>query len=343
MEMYACDGIKLKRALKVLTFVTVVIGGVAFVGYINAFGGISRLLSYADYLRSFAVSGSSVVSYYASILVIPAKLITVTPIVLAPLISMTKGRNKLLLKILFVITFFLAILFNLASAGKTAIILFILCFAVPFLQKVLKHPWRLILILSIFSFPILGFLDSLFAYMQKGIWNPVSSNPLRYLAAFSFPYANILSMGEIVKIYGLRWGKDFVTGPLNIIPGINFQASYEVTSEFFSGENWRVVGGTPNDIITFGYLQVGVVGVCIVAIFLGIVCGKVDRILKDFSKVNFLGVLSVSMIVSIYAYTINSDISGLIRGQFQLYLVAFAILYSCQKVKIGGEYEKNVG
>lgn len=319
-------------ACKLVTWITFIIGIITLMIYIRAFGGVGSLLSKAEYLRSFATSGTSIVSYVASLLVIPARLITVTPIAVLSIIN-NKTKFRIVYKIIFIISLVFTIIFYLANAGRTSIIILILMFGIPLLQRFTKYPWRVAIVLGCIALPFLGILDALFLYMQNGEWNYVFEDLSSYITQFSYPWSNVLSMGKIVDIFGFRWGQDYITGVLNIIPGINFSTSYEPTSFFYGGSNWKITGGTPNDIITFSYMQLGYIGVIVTATLFGIIIGKIDRSLGQFDENYAYEVIKASVILNIFTFVVNSDISSLMRNQFQLTFVCVCILYSCKKEK----------
>jgi oligosaccharide repeat unit polymerase len=297
--------------------------------YIIAFGGVARLLSYAEYMRSFATSGTEFTSYIVSIMVIPARMITVTPIVVIPIIE--KSRNKLLYKFIFVVSMILAVIFLLFNAGKAGIITFALCFIIPFLHKRIKHPWKITIIFGIVGVKILDLLDALFVYLQNGNWKITTNTIMESITGFTYPFRNLLFLPQMTEEFGFRWGRDFIIGPINIIPGVFFEPSYVITSKFFVGNNWKSIGGVPDDIITFGYLQLGLIGVIGVAVLFGIICGKIDRILSQIDSNSSYYFVATSIVISIFNYMASADITGLIRNQFQLYLCVFCVLYASSR------------
>lgn len=330
-QVYRFDKKKLTRALRWTGVLTVVVGGLSFVGYIYAFGGISRLLYYADYLRTFASSATEFVSYYASLLIIPAKLITVAPIVLLPLI-LQKRRNRLWLILIFLACFVLAVIFGLVNAGKAGLIVFAMCFAIPFLEKFTKRPWTLTIMIGILCLPLLGVLDKLFSFMRTGDWSQRTISVFDNLNQFAYVYQNVMNLPKIVENFGLRWGQDFITGVLNVLPGFNFEPAYAVTSEYFNGANWVHVAGRPTDVLTFGYLQFGPFGIMLMGALLGMVSAKIDRILLDMPRDGTYSVLTASMLTCTYTYFVNADVTSVIRGQFQLWLVALCLIYATRVV-----------
>lgn len=334
--VYMFDESKWRYVCKFFVWITYIVGGLTFLIYIRAFGGIGRMLSYAEYLRSFAYSGSNVVSYLASIMVVPARLITVTPILCFTFTGRGQ-RNRGLYLFVWLSSFFLSVVFMLANAGRTAIILALIIYTIPFIKKFARHPWRICILLGCLCLPILGVLDSVFKYMANGQWEYESVDVISYLPQFLYPLRNVINMGEILRSSGVRWCQDFVTGILNILPGLNFEPSYVPTSAYYGGENWKLRGGTPNDIITFGYLELGFLGIILVAIILGVIIGKIDRMMKLFPERRLeYKIVETSLVVNAFAYIINADISSLISNQVQLTIVGICVLFACRKQNVRG-------
>ena len=324
---------RLVNVLKFFVWTTFLIGGGSFLLYISAFGGLKELLYYAEYLRSFATNATRIIPYLASIMVIPARLITVTPILILVLLGYRKKDKFTLVYILmFVISFFGAVAFCLANAGRALLITYGICFVIPLLQKVIRKPWRLTFAIGIISLPILDYLDALFIFFQTGKLVVTQSSFISYLRQFSFPFANVLNQWKIVEKFGIRYCQDFITGVLNIIPGVNFQPSYEVTSAFYGGELWkRAGGGIPNDIVTFGYIEFGILGVFLVAMILGIVSGKMDRLLLGMDNRFSSNVLRTTVIVSFFCLVFNADIVSIVRSQFLLTIPCICLLYASRR------------
>lgn len=315
---------------KVILWISFIVGGTTFLIYIRSFGGIGRMLTYSEYIRSFSGNATQLIPYYASIMFIPARLITVVPIIGVQFIN-KYNPHRTIYRIVFLISLYLTAVFLLFDAGRTGIILFILMFFVPMIGKFSRNPWKITILLGVCSLPILGVLDSLFMYISGYGWNYSFVSYASYLSGFSYPFSNILNLQKIVeKSGGIRWCQDFVTGFLNCIPGISFEPSYIPTSLFYT-TGTQLIAGTPNDIITFGYLELNVVGIILVAVIVGIIVGKIDRMLRKINYSYFNQVITVSVVVNFFSFVVNSDITGLLKAKFQLILICICLLFSCKK------------
>jgi hypothetical protein len=325
--IYEVDEKKLDSWLLGLGITCFFIGGLAFMIYVEAFGGIAAWYSKSNIVRSFAYSANRYISHFASIMVIPAKLLLASPILLHPVI---KKRRGIILKILFGVSWGLSLVFLFGNAGKTDIILFALCFAIPIFKRFMHHPWKFTMIVALVGIPAINYLDALFDFITYGIWQLEDVNFLYTLRQFSYPYCDILYMKDIVKEFGLRWGQDFITGVLNVVPGLNFDASYIPVSMFFGGDTWKVTGGTPIEIISFGYQEFGILGVAFIAVLFGTVCGKLDRTVENISKNSVYAVLSTAITINIFLYVLNADIYALVSSQFIFVIPAFCALRACK-------------
>lgn len=318
---------RLKTYTKYFAYFTLIVGGVSFVIYAYSFGGFAQLLLYAEAMRSFATDKADLFSDKSFILVVPSRLITVTPILL--ILYRRFSRHSNWNSILIIGSTVLASIFFLSNAGKTGILIFSLCFFVPILSYKCKHKWIVTIFLAICSIEIINYLDALFVYLATGQFEiEASTGTFSYLKQFSYPISNLLNLQGISTLHGFRYGQDYLTGVLNIVPGINFEPAYAVTSEYYGGADWKITGGTPNDAITFGFLQLGFLGVGFEAFLLGRICGIIDKsmLLLDDSFSNRL--LKCTLIIVFFSMFVNADIVAIVRGQPTLTILVIIVILS---------------
>lgn len=317
---------------------TFIVGGGSFLVFISSFGGISRILSIAELNRSFNVTLSEFGDYRLSLFSIPARIITVTPFIYMYLIL---NRKKTLDKLLFFISFTMAILFYLFNAGRAPLLSFLLVFVYYFARRTFKRGWITILLAGIIFLPILDYLDSFFFYLSHGLWLDVRVDYIRYIYQFSFPFITSLNITDITSAFGFRYGIDFVTAFLNFIPGVNFPISYEVTSQFYNGDSWRLIGGIPNDFLAFSYLQMSILGVIILSSITGFIAGKIDIGLSLIP--NNSSKYLITAIFTIYSFFLiqSADFEALLRGGIILLITALIVIritnHQIYKSKQGGE------
>ena len=176
-DTYIVHTDKLDRVLLLFGTVSCLVGIFAFAIYVGALGGIKAWYNVANIYRSFAYSAKNI-SYFASIMIIPAKLVVIGPLLLE---AVVKKRKSIPLWILQKVSLVIAVLFLIGNSGKTDIILFVLALGIPVAKKFLRHPWRWVVFGICCSLPLVGVLDSFFDYLTTGYWNIENSSVIYIL------------------------------------------------------------------------------------------------------------------------------------------------------------------
>lgn len=317
--------------VKYLMYFLMILGSVSLIIFFYKFGGIKSALSYAEYMRSFSNNASEGMGRFR-ILIIPARFITVVPFLLLYLKNEKCISNKKHL-FLFIFSFILSILFYLYNAGRAPLISFILCFAYPIVKKKIKHTWLFLIVLGFISIPLLDILDSLFVYLNTGVFNLPKIVLEKYIFEFLYPFKNILNLLKMRNVFGYSYFKSFITSIISLIPGINFTASYENTSLFVNGVNWKIIGGIPNDLITFSHIQLGIIGIIIIFSVLGYISQKIDYRVKNIENNNIKYLFSGILTVYSFLLVGNADFVSFIRGNMILYITVFTIFLMFRKEK----------
>lgn len=320
---------KKRKIVKIMAWSTFTVGVVCLLIFCQAFGGISTALKYAEIMRSFSTSYTDKISYWASILIIPARLVTVSPFLFVLLNDKEKAKKNKIFNIFFLgISLVFSAIYFLLNAGKAPILMFALCFVYAILKLFTKKTWTILIILGILCMPLLGILDSTFLYFANGKFEMNNVNYFKYISQFTYPVQNTINVADIVEKYGYRYGTDYITGVLNILPKVNFKPSYEDTSEFYGGENWKEKGGVPNDFITFSYLQLGILGIIIISGILGWLLERIDRRTIKLEK-NLQGNLLCG-VLTVYSFNIilNADPEPVIKGNLIYFAIIFLLLYT---------------
>lgn len=334
------DESKLELLSKKIGLFTLIIGTLSFILYAHSLGGIATLLLKAEYLRSFTTNKAELTDSRMFILVIPARLVTVSPYLL--LLARDK-MNKLTNTFLFIISIIFTCLFYLTNAGKTDVLIFGLSFFVPIISYYFKHKWMVTIFIAALSLGLVNYLDSFFLYLATGEFTLSNDGGnLAVLNQFVYPIRNVINMDNIASLHGFRYGQDFITGVLNIIPGLNFEPSYQQTSEYFGGADWKATGGVPNDIITFGYLQFGYLGIALMGIIVGIVCGKVDRCIRQLADSFANRTLKCTLIILFFIMFINGDVIAIVRTQFALTILTLSLLSAQKRQNINNLSRLNI-
>ncbi|MCI8547852.1 MAG: oligosaccharide repeat unit polymerase [Bacilli bacterium] len=317
--------------VKILTYITFFVGLFSLVLFFASFGGIAKALSYAETMRNMSNSLVEMIGS-AALLKIIARLITVTPFLSLYLINEKREKN-FVYKMIFIISLIASILFYLYNAGRTPIIMFMLCFVYVILSTKVKKTWTIIILLGIVSLPILDILDSLFVYFNTGLLDIKQNEYVNYIYQFSVPYKNTLILGELNETFGLRWGQDFITAFLDLLPGVNFDPPYVNLSFFVRGSEWKNLGGIPADYITFSHMEFSYIGVIGFSGIIGYLTQIIDYKLSLFENKKMKSLLGGILTVFFFSTITSSDVASIIRGQFILLIVIFIIMKSSKKEK----------
>lgn len=324
---------KFQKSIKFWTWFTFIVGGLSFILYAYSFGGFVKLIAYAEMMRSFAVDKSTMFTGRSYILVVPSRLITVAAILFFLYLKFVK-KNKVTIACL-IISLVLSFLFYLSNAGKTGVLTFGICFIVPLLSYKFKHEWLMTIALGVVGVGIINYIDALFVYLATDEFVlEAGDGVLPTLKQFAYPISNVLNLEGISGVSGFRYGQDFITGVLNLIPGVNFSTSTEPTSFFYGGDDWHTTGGTPNDIITYGYLEFGYLGVILMGCLLGSICAVIDRCLKSLNDSFAEKTLKCSLILLFFLVMISADTVSIVREQFLLTVLSICVISSSRKIKL---------
>lgn len=105
---------------------------------------------------------------------------------------------------------------------------------------------------------------------------------------------------------------------LSLLPGVQSDKSYYLVSEFFGGYNWRLYGGVPNDALTYGYINLGVLGIIILMWVVGKICYYCDQYLwslaSDDTKV-FWGIVLAG---SLFNWVASADWNTVLHNNVSL-------------------------
>lgn len=311
------------NSIKFISHFTFIVGIISFALFISGFGGLTNAMRYAELNRSFSVSLSDLIDYRLALLFIPSRMITVAPFLY---FYQLKNTRKLSTRILFAISFIVSIFYFLFNAGKGPLLAFLMPFGYVVLKKFKKNAWRYVVVLGLFSLPLLEVLDRLFLFLANGYWTNKGIDFIKLLYQFIHPYRNISNVVNIINEFGYRYFKDFITGPLNLMPGVNFEKSYEITSRFYFGDIWESVGGVPNDLITFGFLQANFLGVIIFSLLVGYLFGVIDKHLRDLNYGTAKELITSLLIISAFRLIPNADIEPFLRSNFIMILIPLAVI-----------------
>lgn len=295
--------------------IALIVGGVCTLYYMLSFGSISRAIKLSGYVRSFTVNSTQYVSYIASILIIPAGAVVISPFCFLLALDYNGDIWK---RIKFIVSIILSALFFMVKAGRAPLLIFIVSFFMPILIKKTKHPWLILCFIALVGLPIVDFLDVLFDNTLLA----VGYNFTNYIAQFSYPYRTVTNIFDLVEKYGIRWGQDFITSFLGMIPGLNFDSTWRIVSEYTAGAGWQAKGSTPTDLISFCVMEFHVFGILLSTI-LGLICRKLDEGLNSLETSTIDSEVGINALCSFcllncFWFVSTADFESLVRNIFFL-------------------------
>lgn len=321
------------KFIRNIAIISFIIGTTSLILYIYSFGGLGQAITSSEYVRSFSGNTSKLTSFNSAPLILSSLFVTLCPFLFGYLGSdFTISKIKQIkYRILFVCSFVFSIIYFLINAGRMELLVYILSFIYPLFAKKLMHPWICIIILGGLSLPILDILDNLSLFFQSGQFDTIEIDYIKYFTQFTYPIKNIMNVVDIVCEYGYRFGYDLLC-VFNIIPGIYITPSYEIVSEFFSGVNWAVVGGTPSDFVTFSYMQFNFIGVIFFSYIYGWACSKIDQLTRIWKTNITYSKLTIYTYIMFGSFMImlDGDISTLIRGKYVFIILFIVVLKSLE-------------
>ena len=233
--------------------------------------------------------------------------------------------------------FVLAAVYLLINSGKSAILrLGIIIFYMILHERKVKRKWFWFALVIMLGLPIMDILDALFA--QQSISEAFKNFNYNYLylaREFAIPTELNYNMNEIVQRYGYLYFKNLVTDFLDILPGLQFEASFTNTSEFMRGVNWMRLGGTPNDVLTYGFLQFRYIGVFVIWLLWGMISGWLDNMIGRINNERGRRMISIIVCMNMFSVITCADISSTILYNLSFILIALVLWrYNKRAVRI---------
>lgn len=299
-----------------------ILGTVFFVLYISIFGSIKNMLL-AN--KRMAYGGNAEVEVESSFLflIILAKLVIFSTYLLWGIRKV--GNNKA--KWYFYFSLIVALLLLFRFSGRLTLMSFIATFALSgFILKQRLPKLKFTLLIAGVGFVLLFgksifksiLYDDAFSRRQERYTgeNSFSTTILDIFGSFSFPYNNIVF--NLNNNTDFQFFIDILQFPLYILPSrIVPVKTVDTTIEVNTMNILGVKGGIiPPDIVTYGYLNLGLIGIVLVAMLFGILCKYIDSYQRK-------GASAISIIISVAL----------------IFIVGFSVMYfNPKQVTIGVFY-----
>ncbi len=312
---------KITRGIGILTFA---VGTLCFAVLIISLGGIGNTLSLAETLRQHNSNLSDYTRFY--LLTIPAALVEIAPYLFSYTWSVEKTKVNLFLLLS---SFFVVTIYFLYKAGRSPILMFGICFLYIWLkenQKTNKRTWLIMFSMAIVSMPLLSLLDNVFFYFNTSRFGEISANYMNFLGEFACPFTVCLNLPYIVKKYGFTYFATIYEDIFSLLPGVEFPVSYENTSEYISGVDWRNTGGKPNDLISFGYIQAGIIGTILLCILVAYLAARLDMVIECMINQRLQLLFGIILAERFFGLNASADLRPILQGAY-VFLVTVFILF----------------
>lgn len=312
---------KITRGFGILTFA---VGALCFIILIISLGGIRNTLSLAETVRQHNSNLSDYTRFY--LLSIPSALVEIAPYLFSYTWSVKKTKSNLFLLLS---SLFLVTIYFLYKAGRSPILMFGICFLYIWLkenQKTNKRTWLIMFSMAFVSIPLLSLLDNVFFYFNTGRFGKISVNYMNFLGEFACPFTVCLNIPYIVKEYGFTYFSTIFDDISSLLPGVEFPVSYENTSEYISGVYWRNTGGEPNDLISFGYIQAGIIGTILLCILVAYLAARLDMIIECIINQRLQLLFGIILAERFFGLNASADLRPILQGAY-VFLGTIIILF----------------
>ena len=324
------------RMLKLFAYLCFIIGTLSFFIIAYSVGGVVQLLKIGDLARGYGKDLGNLISRN----LLPIR--TLMPVILvSPFLfyTMSKYKNTVINKIMFLISFIISILYLIFNAGRAPILTFVFPFLFLYFDKKYKNPWFIMLVIFIITIPALKWLDDLFLYLSYGTTKS-SINDISiikyFIIQFGYPYANILNAEKMIDYFGLRLGIDYFTWIINIIPvsilsklGLwKVDVITDYITIYYAQLTYvkRIMGGVPVDLFTLGYLQLGFLGAIIFVVAFSYVVKILDKKSYNDRYYHLKQIIYLRIAIAFMFIVPNISLDSIVRGRSDIIILIFLII-----------------
>lgn len=300
--------------------------------YLMPYGGYLGYLNYSALVRS----GIKVIDNPFSFFNIMGSLSFVSTFIFYSIVleSDKRYQKKALLGLIISLLFSIYVLY--ATLGRMTILVFIMVLISSALWIKIKYKRTRVFLGIIICLLIIPSIYLLSIYLNR----TNDTNIIKILTStFSFPFVNFSiqsnNYGLIDSSSYFRFFQDILFAPLYLLPSkiwsivLNFKSASSMNTYYFfgsfKGEN-SVQGEMPLDILTFGYMQLGIFGVIVIAILFSLFIFFLDKILKKISIKSIRTTLGFYFAYNFVLRTIlYGDTSNLVPRAFSI--IIYALIY----------------
>jgi len=308
------------------------IGGFSFLIYISLAGGLR------EYIRigySTRIQGQSIQHPLVFVRNF-TPLLCVASFIFYATIRSSKGTAKFINIILFVLSFIGGTLVVFHSGGRMSFFVYFITFPLATLLYQNKIKIRSILIGGVFFIFMIVYGRSFLnpeADLQAARQADSFANGI--IREFSFRFVNVGTMFDLFpKDYDFRWGiPDVLTAITGLIPQrvINLDFLQRESASKFNTTLYIEGGEMPVDIVSFGYMSLGLAGVIIVAILFGTLLRWTENLFSY--RKNFVACMFASALMINLAFRVMYGDPVLFMNSVFRYIIAIIVIIMFLKLE----------
>jgi len=168
-------------------------------------------------------------------------------------------------------------------------------------------------------------------------------------AELSFPIASMLNVPERGEF---RYGRDILQAPAYILPSriwaeyLGFDTASNVNTENIWGRRKGETGQTgevPVDFVTFGYMQLGILGIVAIGILWGVILKALDRGLYQAAPSRLCAMFySCTSMIIVAETSLYADPSHIVIRNFNFIVGYLLLAYVCWRSEMRASWRKQV-
>lgn len=330
-----------QKKLFVISVALLIVGVVADLLYLSAYGGYFNYLSYSGLIRS----GVSPIFNRWSFLIAFRGCVCLSSFLLFNLIRTPKIQISRLLLFVFSFVYSLFILF--ADKGRLSFVLYFIMFVLLFVFSKYKKNY---VSFKMFALSVVGvLLFPVFVVFAGQLLSRSTNNDPFYtiVSETSFVFANFKAIISNGDLYQYRYFSDLVSFPLFILPSSIWRNMVPHTASdictllimgAFKGTE-GVYGESPCDIISLGFLQLNLIGVFLTAFVLGFGLGFIFKKINQSKNSQLVFVFSYYLVLYLVLQSVlYCDPYNIVQRLFPA--IVFIVLYKFLGVFIKESYQK---
>jgi len=292
----------ISTSMSLISWAMLFIAIISYYVYVKGYGGFSNLLKFAPFIRSGRFDLIAISNPWTFLERFGSFSFFSSFVFFGLVLSNTRDKKFSLSKLIgFIISFALSLTILYIRRGRLSLVSYLIVFPIGFSLFRYKISFKTILILIILGIiAVFLIIPQANLILKRG--TEIMDISQFYASQMSFPYVSFFAQMDSGQY---RFMEDVVLSPIYILPDRIFKGllHIETASDVntarikgaIKGEGSSVTGEVPVDILTFAFMQGGIVGLFAVGFLWGIFLLFVD---------SFIGLVPTGVKEALYAFSI---------------------------------------